>query len=124
MGTLKTRQSLMFTRGTIVLSMACARILSAINSTYLDYRSQISEMEGEESEKYSSEMFDYLVHRKYAPDADKVYKHGLRKRSRFFVHEEGRLYYVGGGKAVKRLVVIGAEERERIVSSIHDEGHL
>ena len=40
------------------------------------------------------------------------------------MHEEGRLYYVGGGKAVKRLVVIGAEERERIVSSIHDEGHL
>ena len=51
MGTLKTWQSLMFTRGTTVLSMACAHILSAINSTYLDYRSQISEMEGEESEK-------------------------------------------------------------------------
>ena len=56
---------------------------------------------------------------------DKLYKHGLRKRSKFFTADGGRLYYVGGkGSEIPRLVVKSPEERRRIISSIHDQAHL
>ncbi len=87
-----------------------------------------------EAEKYTfAEIFEYLLHGQYPVEADKSYKHGLRKRCKFFTQEAGRLYYIGGerkGKATaadsnaRRLVVISKEERQRIIRSIHDEGHL
>jgi hypothetical protein len=44
------------------------------------------------------------------------------------MHEEGRLYYVGGKKkeasAGRRLVVMDTGERQRIIASVHDEAHL
>ena len=52
-----------------------------------------------EAEKYTfQEIFEYLAHGRYPAAVDKRYKHGLRKRSKFFVHEDGRLYYVEGRK--------------------------
>ncbi len=74
------------------------------------------------------EIFDYLTCGHYPPGADKQYKHGLRKRSNFFAHEEGRLFYLGGknrqGATERRLVVMDVGERQRIISTIHDNGHL
>ncbi len=89
-----------------------------------------SEVEVEvETQKYSfEEIFDYLTCGHYPPGADKQYKHGLRKRSNFFAHEEGRLFYLGGknkqGATERRLVVMDVGERQRIISTIHDNGHL
>ncbi len=82
-----------------------------------------------ETEKFSfEEIFEYLACGQYPPGADKPYKHGLRKRSKFFAHEEGRLYYLGGkkkqGATGRRLVVMDVGERQRIISTIHDNGHL
>ena len=37
----------------------------------------------------SSEIYDYLANGVYPAHADKGYKHGLRKRCRFFTHEGG-----------------------------------
>ena len=79
--------------------------------------------------KYSfSELNEYLAHNTYPAHADKLYKHGLRKRSKFFMHEGGRLFYIGGGKRKEngkpRLVVESVDERRRIIASIHDQAHL
>ena len=75
--------------------------------------------------KYTfSEIYDYVVHKTYPSHAHKLYKHGLRKRSKFFTADGGRLYYIGGkGSEKPRLVVESAEER-RIIGSIHDQAHL
>ena len=74
------------------------------------------------------EIYEYLAHKTYPMHADKVYKHGLRKRSKFFMHEGGRLFYVGGEKRKEnekpRLVVESADERMRIIVSIHNQAHL
>ena len=41
------------------------------------------------AEKYTfQEIFKYLAHGHYPTAVDKCHKHGLRKRSKFFVHEE------------------------------------
>ena len=46
---------------------------------------------------------------------------GLRKRSKFFTADGRRLYYIGRKRGEKpRLMVESAEERRRIISSIHD----
>ena len=72
-----------------------------------------------------SEIYDYVVHKTYPSRSDKLYKHGLRKRSKFFTVDGGRLYYVGGkGSEKPCLVVESPEERRRIISSIHDQAHL
>ena len=56
--------------------------------------------------------------------ADKLYKHGLRKRSKFFIADGGCLDYTGGkGSEKPHLVVESVEERRRIISSIHDQAH-
>ena len=61
----------------------------------------------------------------YPDNADKQYKNGLRKSSKNFVTDAGRLFYVGGsGKEKSCLVVENVEERKRIISSIHDLAHL
>ena len=58
-----------------------------------------------------------------------VYKHGLRK-CKFFIHDGGRLFYTGGSREKRkenekpRLVVESADERKRIIASIHDQAHL
>ena len=67
--------------------------------------------------------------KKYHAGADKNYKHGLRKHSKYFVHEAGRLYFVGcqrksASPTEKRLVVLDEVERKIIISSIHDGVHL
>ena len=78
--------------------------------------------------KYTfSELYDYLSRREYPPDASKQYKLGIRKRSKYFITDEGRLYYIGGQKkstTTPRLVVETVEERDRIVKSVHDQAHL
>ena len=83
------------------------------------------EVESEEAKKTKyafSELYEYLVHKTYPAHADKLYKHGLRKRSKFFMHEGGRLFYIGGEKRKEnekpRLVVESADERRRIIISI------
>ena len=70
--------------------------------------------------KYTfSEIYDYVVHKTYPSHADKLYKHGLRKRSKFFTADGERLYYIGGkGSKKPRLVVESTEERRRIIGSI------
>ena len=75
--------------------------------------------------KYTfSEVYDYIVHKTYPSHADKLYKHGLRMRSKFFTADGGRSYYIGGkGSEKPRLVVERAEER-KIIASIHDSTHL
>ena len=56
--------------------------------------------------KYTfSEIYDYVVHKTYPSHADKLYKHGLRKHTKFFTADGGRLYYIGGkGSEKPRLV--------------------
>ena len=73
-----------------------------------------------------SEIYDYVVHKTYPSHADKLYKHGLRKRSKFFTADGGHLYlYIGGkGSEKPRLVVESAEERRKIIGSIYDQAHL
>ena len=62
-----------------------------------------SKEEASRATKYRfSELYEYLAHNTYLANADKVYKHGLRKRSKFFMHEGGRLFYTGGEKSGKR----------------------
>ena len=82
-----------------------------------------------EKTKYAfSELYEYLAHKTYPAHADKLYKHGLRKRSKFFMHKGGRLFYIGGEKRKEnekpRLVVESADERRRIIIRIHDQAHL
>ena len=85
--------------------------------------------------KYTfSELYDYLSRREYPPDASKQYIYitsyissELEKRSKYFITDEGRLYYIGGQKkstTTPRLVVETVEERDRIVKSVHDQAHL
>ncbi len=58
-----------------------------------------SERDENERDKFSyEEIFEYLAHGQYPAAVDKNYKHGLRKRSKFFIQEEGRLFYIGGKK--------------------------
>ena len=77
--------------------------------------------------KYS-EIYDYLVHQQYPDGVDREFKHALRKRAKFFTHEEGRLFYAGGvkcrAKYKPRLVVSDEDTKKRIISSIHDQAHL
>ena len=87
------------------------------------------ESEAAKKTKYAfSELYEYLDHKTYPAHADKLYKHGLRKRSKFFMHEGGRLFFIGGEKRKEnekpRLVVESADERRRIIISIHDQAHL
>ena len=58
--------------------------------------------------KYTfTELYNYLSRREYPPDASKQYKLGIRKRSRkYFIIDEGRLYYIGGQK--KNLLLYDA----------------
>jgi len=74
------------------------------------------------------EIYDYLAHQQYPDGVDRSYKHGLRKRAKFFTHKEGQLFYVGGTKSEDkencRLVVEDVATRRRIISSIHDQAHL
>ena len=66
-----------------------------------------------------SEIYDYVVHKTYPSHGDKLCKYGLRKRSKFFTADGGRLYYIAGkGGEKPRLVVESAEERRRIIGSI------
>ena len=76
--------------------------------------------------KYTfSKIYDHVVHKTYPSHADKLYKHGLRKRSKFSTADGECLDYTGGkGSEKPHLVVESAEERRRIISSIHDQAHL
>ena len=72
-----------------------------------------------------SEIYDYLVHNTYPSHDDKLYKHELRMCSKFFTADGGRLYYIGGkGSEKPRLMVERAEEKRRIIDSIHNQTHL
>ena len=48
-----------------------------------------------------SEIYDYIVHKTYPSHSDKLYKHGLRKRSKFFTAED--VYTTLAEKGVKYL---------------------
>lgn len=76
--------------------------------------------------KYSdSAITNYLKSGAYPGGVDKVYKSGLRKRSKFFVLEGGHLHYVGGkDKRTPRLVVQSEQEQQRLVKITHDAAHL
>ena len=50
------------------------------------------------------EVFNYLVKGVYPVGADKSYKHGLRKHSKFSANEDGRLVYIGGQKKASESV--------------------
>lgn len=72
------------------------------------------EVEPKEAEKYSfSEVFDYLAKGVYPVGADKSYKHGLRKRSKFFAHKDGRLVYIGRQKKASESVTGEGSDSER-----------
>lgn len=63
--------------------------------------------------RYSfTEIFDYLAHGKYPMNVDKQYKHGLRKRSKFFCEQRGQLYYIGGQKDKKKPCLVIENESE------------
>ena len=48
-------------------------------------------------EKYAfSDIYNYVADNTYPVHADKAYKRSLRKRSKYFSADGGRLYYVGG----------------------------
>ncbi len=76
--------------------------------------------------KYSdSAITNYLKSGVYPDGVDKVYKSGLRKRSKFFVLGGGHLHYVGGkDKRTPRLVVQSEQEQHRLVKVTHDAAHL
>ena len=38
-----------------------------------------------------SEIYDYVVHKTYPSHSDKLYRHGLRKRSKFFTADGGHI---------------------------------
>ena len=87
---------------------------------------------GEDNTTYS-EIFNYIVHDQFPGAYCKKSKHQLRKRAKFFKHNAGRLYYVGGRKDLStgtgqgklmRLFVIDKVERKRIISTIHDKAHF
>ena len=47
--------------------------------------------------KYAfSDIYNYVADNTYPAHADKAYKRGLRKRSKYFSADGGRLYYVDG----------------------------
>ncbi len=56
--------------------------------------------------KYTfAEIFEYILHGQYPVEADKSYKHGLRKRSKFFALEAGRLVEIGKEESRESSVV-------------------
>ena len=59
------------------------------------------------------------VHKTYPSPADKVHKHGLRKRSKFFTADRGRLYYIGRKGSEKLCLVVESAEERRIIGNIH-----
>ena len=60
--------------------------------------------------KYTfSEIYDYVVHKTYPPHADKLYKHGLRKRSKFWTEE---VYTTLAEKGVRNLTWWSKVRRE------------
>ena len=79
-------------------------------------------MKVEELRYGKSEIYDYAVHKTY-PSADKVHKHGLRKRSKFFTADRGRLYYIGRKGSEKPCLVVESAEERRIIGNIHDLAH-
>ena len=77
--------------------------------------------------KYTfSKIYDYVVHKAYPSHVYKLYKHGLRKRSKFFTADRGCLvlYYIGRKGSEKPCLVVESVEERRIISSIHDQAHL
>ena len=102
-------------------------MLAVIPCDSLVMASHPLELKSENAEiKYQhSEVENYLRSGSYPEDADKRYKSGLRKRSKFFVLEGGHLHYVGGkDKKKPRLVVQSEEEQLRLVKTTHDTAHL
>lgn len=67
----------------------------------------------------------YLNSGVYPGGATKQEKHGLRKRSRFFIEDAGHLHYVGGKvKKKPRLVVESGDEQVKLIKTIHEAAHL
>ena len=68
---------------------------------------------------------DYLADGVYPDGYEKQYKHGLRKRSKYFILDGGHLMYIGGKvKKIPRLVVEGEQEQMNLIRTIHDVAHL
>lgn len=68
---------------------------------------------------------DYLTSGVYPEGFDKPAKHGLRKRSKFFVVDAGHLHYIGGKvKKKPRLVVENEDDQVKLIKEIHEAAHL
>ena len=83
--------------------------------------------DGGEDKIFYSEILNYIVHDQYPDAYCKKSKHQLRKRAKYFTHNAGRLYYVGGRKhssGQSRFFVIKKVERKRIISTTHDQAHF
>ena len=68
-------------------------------------------------------LYNYVETKTYPKDLNKSGKHVLRRSSKNYVVEEGKLYYVdktADKKATfRRLVIQGREEVERVLSECH-----
>ena len=85
------------------------------------------------TEKFSySEVFEYIKFGRYPPESTSKYKRSLRRKANNFRVHEGRLYYIGNqetrkqksAKSVQRLVIETEEEQQRLISAVHEDGHL
>ena len=71
-------------------------------------------MAEEKDNKYSYEaLYEYLCHGAYPAAVDKKYKHGLRKRSKFFLCKEGQLFYTGGKSGANNLGLVIQQDKEK-----------
>lgn len=96
-----------------------------------------------------ADIYTYIKDGTYPIDFDKPDKQALRKRAKYFIAKDTRLYYVGGCKHYntltfmcqaitkchnvagkeksrneERLVIEDPKQRARIISSVHDSCHL
>lgn len=81
---------------------------------------------GESEYKYSyTAIKEYLAAGIYPDCYDKQSKHGLRKRSKYFILDGGHLMYIGGkAKKTPRLVVEDVQEQMKLIRAIYDAAHL
>ena len=89
----------------------------------------------ESPEKFSfSEVYEYILSGNYPPSCSMNYKRSLRRKANKFKIYNGQLYYIGNQEKRKgvtvsktstsRLVIEKKEEQQRLLKTIHEDGHL